>query len=221
MERTSEAFVPRPTGEEEIPARVADEEEIPARLADEEQIPARVDFPEEEIPAWMDFPAEEGESDSSEDKRRRAICIAWMIARKEILKSRLHTSRDWELQEENRKVAERRREEVRRVWEELSAKEESRAVWKVSEKKLLSKLTFLIWGKKVVEIEESYTLKLQLKEAQEKGLWPDVELKENYKNYLAFRNMWIATHSRWGCAFEDISKFTIILFCVWVINRLT
>jgi hypothetical protein len=70
---TSEVFVPRPT--------------------DEEEIPARVDFPEEEIPAWMDFPAEvAGENDRGDQERtRRAMCIAWMVARKEISKSRLHT----------------------------------------------------------------------------------------------------------------------------------
>ncbi|CAN6226405.1 unnamed protein product [Urochloa humidicola] len=176
---------------------------VPWQRDDEEEIPAWMDFPEEEIPE------QEVKNGSGEKKMRRKMCIAWMIARKEILKHHQQGSRllsgDSEIQEENRKVEERR-EGIKRIWAEFSAEEELRAGWKVSEMDTLTDLSVLLWEKKGSELEQSYAMKRQLKEARDKGLQPEKELEENYKNYLAFRNMWIATHSCWDGAFEDVTK---------------
>lgn len=171
-----------------------------------------MDFPKEEEEEEKDSD-EEWKDDIDETRMRRKMCMAWILASKEFSKLKIQLKdRDEEDGNERTILSRERRAELRRAWGEFSADEQLRVGWKASEKELLGEISLVVLMKKAKELEQSYAMKQQqLKETtQEKKVPQDTELRMTNKNYLEFRDMWIAIHSCWAGAFEYISKFPLI-----------
>lgn len=112
-------------------------------------------------------------TDIYETRMRRKMCIAWMLAKEEFLRSRFKLGESYEIPHLKEK-GERRRE----AFQELPAEG-----WKPSDMKRLSEISLMVWMKKIMELEQLHVMKQ--KHPQEKGLLQDMELRTNEK-YLNF-----------------------------------